>query len=621
MRTWRDSTDGDFGHGDPDVGVVVPSAGIARRDVLLAAGIMPLAAPAFTRVRAQSPYAPPSEVVRSALHIHSSFSEGAGGMTSWGQGKVMASMESHADSLRRLGFDLCMYTDHDHRMAGENYGQVPTPYPRREDLTAPTWAYSGQHLGPGSGGHHFTDAGLEISARADDVGRRSTHLVFASCENKDWNYRATLAGTTVTVSLVAPGAGSAELWILASHRPPRDGRPEGGYSVRYRFTNELSVREIAASGNQAIVTIPVIADEVSSVSVVPVDDLREAFPDLGDLAEDNGLYGIWFGVSSDEGWASAVFSELRVERDTGLAEAIALQQRLLPLVRARHPGITLAQGLEQSYGPHLNWLATDGVTGLKPRASTEWGDYLRSCVELAHAAGGASSFNHMFGANQGPLLPGVERAKKIELVARRLLAHRLYGADLLEVGYNLRGNVDLRAHIEVWDILLAAGVRVFADGVSDNHAGTMASYALAVNTFATDILAPSSDPHIAIPALRAGRAFCSIVGRFGGRLDIVHDGVRMGSTATVTGANVPVTLIAEGLPAGSKIAVRQYGIHPNSPISMRRDPLKFIPYTPTSQDSTRTLRFPARTSYIRFEVLDRDSAIIAFSNPLFLRRA
>lgn len=603
--TWDDLADGCCGHGTEDHD---EHRGITRRGILSAAGIAPLIVGTVPGIAQAGTVTPPG-VQRSALHVHSSFSEGSGGLTAYGDpNKTQASMQSHADSLTRLGYDLVMFTDHDHRMAGENPGATPVKYPSGENFAKPGWAYSTQKLGA-DGSVTFGSSGMRVTVTTGSTP--GTVLSYADCGVTTWNYRSTLAGTMMTLKVVAPEAGWAEFRLLSSHRPAMNGRPEGGYELRYQFNPKARMRDWDIDGTIVTVTIPVAPGKLSTVTLNPTGDFAQAFPDLGGLVQDFGAYGFWFGVGGPARTiASATFVELGIDRGADLDEAILIQRDILAELAPMYPDIRLAQGLEMSYGSHLNWLATDGVRGYKPNGKA-LADYLRSCVKVVAAAGGAASYNHLFGATRGPLLPATDRQAKIDAMCRQMLSTGAYGAHVLEVGYNVRGGVDLAAHVEVWDVMLAAGYRIYADGVSDNHNGTFKSYAGDSNCFATDIIAPSSDPRVAVPALRSGRAFVSMVGRYAGTLDLATDGAVMGGQARVSGTTASIAVTATGL-SGKTVKLVQHAVHGNKKVTRRAAPV----FTKTLSGST-VVDVPARTSYVRAEVWDAKQCV-AFSNPIFL---
>ena len=83
-------------------------------------------------------------------------------------------------------------------------------------------------------------------------------------------------------------------------------------------------------------------------------------------------------------------------------------------------------------------------------------------------------------------------------------------------------------HLALWDILLSAGVKVMANGVSDNHAGTADSWAK-TNRYFTDVISATTDPTTVVPLLAAGRMFVSLRPGYDGMLDLASGGAVMGS--------------------------------------------------------------------------------------------
>ena len=614
---WPDPEHGCCGGAEPEL----PSGSPSRRELLAYAGLSPLLATGFTRFETPGEIPRlerPDSVVRAALHVHSSFSEGAGALKAFGTpGQESASMESHAYSLSTMGFDLCMYTDHDHRMAGANWGATYVPYPTREDFANPGWTYSSQRYGSVAGGHNFGAGGLTVFNRNGLSG--GVTLAYCDSGNKRWTYRTNLGGMTLALAAIAPETGYAEFRLQSSHRPATAGRPEGSYVLRYLLRTDVTERVTEVAGLTVIVSVPAQSGTTTVVPIDPCADLAAAYPDLGIRVHDMSAYGFWFGAGGGpECDNAALFQCLDIARTADVGAALALQRELLGHLQAGYPDIRLVQGLELSYAKHVNWLsnASTDITSTPPTGGS-MSTYLRNSIAMIRAAGGASSYNHLFGATRGPLITGSARTGKIKTTATQLLANRLYGADILEVGYTLRGGMDLAAHLEVWDILLAAGMRVIANGATDNHNGSLSSYARDSNNFATDVLASTSDPALVIPALQQGRAFVSQHGKFGGLLDLSATGAVMGSTVTSPKSTVNVTVTHEGC-SGMSVRVLQYAVHGSTTVNARRAPLKNVSINPGGR-STTALSFQNVNSYIRSEVWSGGKRV-AFSNPLFIRR-
>ena len=291
------------------------------------------------------------------------------------------------------------------------------------------------------------------------------------------------------------------------------------------------------------------------------------------------------------------------------------QRDVIAAVAPRYPGLRIAQAIELSYLQHFNWFPADErPRDLPPQRGMSNTKYHAWLVQQAQATGPVS-FNHPFGATRGPLLTGAARTAAIAQVAANCLGHGLYGASYLEVGYAVRGHIDLDGHLTLWDILLAAGIAVYANGVSDNHNGTLSSWQRDGNRFVTDIIADAAAPSIAVPALTKGRAFVSSLGQYSGMLDLACGAAVMGGVAGASGSPT-VTVTATDVPAGGKVRLLQYAVHGDRHVTTVRAPLTDVAWPGSG---TRTVSVRGAASYVRAEVRDGRGKVVAFSNPLWLR--
>jgi hypothetical protein len=595
--------------------------GLPRRGVLAGMASLPIFA-MLPQSGSRVSGAAAAGVVRSALHVHTSFSEGSSGLKNLASTTTLASMESQVAALAALGADLCFFTDHDHRMGGHHVGMTIKPYPGTEDMTRPHWTYVPDRTASATGGTTaMTTRGLEASVTAGTAP--AWRGMFVDCFPTDRDYRTTMAGMSLAFTLVHLSSGGwTEVRLRASHHPARSGRPAGTYEVHYRFSPTAKTRSVAAQGLAAVVTIPIQPNQSIRSLLTPVTDLRAAFPDLGNLASDNGLYGVWIGAGAPAaGSAKTLVTTMQVTRSLNGAGALSLQHSLMSDLKTLYPSVALGPGLEASYSTHLNLFSPtpSGLTYQPPQPGETKTAYFTRLVRTIHAAGGVASFNHPFGASIGTPLTGTARANLLATVAKQLLANRLYGCEVLEVGYELRGSMDVTGHLDLWDILLSAGIHVMADGVSDDHAGTVSSWTGGTNHYFTDIISSSSDPAQVTPLLGRGRAFVSLRTGFAGMLDLVCDAVRMGGTRTASGTTADVTIIANGLPTNGKLRVQQIRIHGDTtrvtPPARTTDVALDAATLGTGQV---TIRVPNVRSYVRAEVLNSTGTRVAFSNPLWL---
>ena len=116
--------------------------GLRRRDVLAAGLLVPLGVILPAHAGASRAVARSAGVVRTALHVHSSFSEGAGVAKKLTVSAVFAGMHSQVDTLVQLGADLCFFTDHDHIFALESGGISPRSGGPGEGVGSRAWRHS-----------------------------------------------------------------------------------------------------------------------------------------------------------------------------------------------------------------------------------------------------------------------------------------------------------------------------------------------------------------------------------------------------------------------------------------------------------------------------------------------
>lgn len=597
--------------------------GATRRDVLAGMAGLPLV-PLLPELgsRVGSSVEATGGVVRSALHVHTSFSEGGNTLANLASTSTLASMESQVATLAALGADLCFFTDHDFRMAGDNFGMKRTAYPSVEDMTRPHWTYVPDRTASATGGSAaMTTRGLEASVTAGTA--QAWRGMFVDSYPTDRDYRTTLAGVTLAFTLRHLSTGGwTEVRIRTSYHPARGGRAAGSYEVHYLFNPAATTKTVLARGLAAVVTVPVPVNQTQRVVVTPTADLRAAFADLGDLVSDNGLYGVWIGAGAAAGRsASTLVTLMEIKRTLTGSQALQLQHSLMPTLSTLYPSVALGAGLEPSYSTHLNMFSRSpsALTFQAPQPGETKGAYLNRLVRTIHTAGGVASYNHPFGASIGVPLTGSARTDRIAQVARGLFTNRLYGCDVLEVGYELRGSMDVAGHLDLWDVLLSAGLRVMANGVSDDHAGTLSSWTGGTNQYFTDIISTSKDPAQVTPLLGRGRAFVSLRTGFAGMLDLACDGIAMGATRTATGTSADITITADGVPTNGTLRVLQFAIHGDTTRVTRPTPRTNTSYPAIALTGGQiTIRLPNIRSYVRAEVRNSTGKIVAFSNPLWL---
>ena len=158
-----------------------------------------------------------------------------------------------------------------------------------------------------------------------------------------------------------------------------------------------------------------------------------------------------------------------------------------------------------------------------------------------------------------------------------------------------------------------------ADGVSDDHAGTVSSWTGGTNHYFTDIISSSSDPAQVTALLGRGRAFVSLRTGFTGLLDLLCDSTRMGGTRSAPGSTADVTVMANGVPTNGKVRIQQIRVHGDTTRVTAPPRATDVAFDASALGTGQvTVRVPNVLSYVRAEVLNSTGTQVAFSNPLWL---
>jgi hypothetical protein len=576
------------------------------------------------------PGAAPERPWSVQLHVHGPWSEGPG------------SLDSHGREALGLGVDVLWWSDHDFRITSyrhvTRFGfEGPTEPLDRDEAWSP--------LTPNEARRHKRVRPIsrrcipESEARfvAGDAaqGERSLRLSargpgpeFAGCLHSVTADRALATrplASQVALELdvfaesLGPDARAVVELELSEHALPG----LDGYAplvLRY----ELAPEGAEPAGRGAVRALPLAIATGRWVHLrLPVSrDAERTFPEVA--AGDDSLRQIRVGVESRRGaTAAARFDGLRIEQEVAGPAAFDVQREVIERVARARPGLVQLQGVELSYElRHLNVFGAEPLrldydalvresgllAGDPPRVERarfrRWAT--RRAVEIAHARGDVVSYNHPFGVTWAGAEPRQSRAE----VVRSLAAERVYGADLLEVGYRDRGGHDLADHLGVWDDLAGLGLRPVGIGTSDSHGGTWRGDP---NGFVTWIFAASPERAALVEGLRRGRVFFGDPTRFDGSLDLWSasgavmgqivvtdrnaDEVRIDAAGLVPGDLVDV--VVSGAPAARHVAEGER-LHVAHPLALA----------------------PGEDAFVRAEVRDAEGGPRAFSNPIhFVRPA
>ena len=616
---------------------------IARRSVLLASASTPLVLSACSDETeplddaVQSASSSPTKAssakrpVSAAMHVHSSFSEGAG------------SMEAQLAEATRLGIDVLWWTDHDWRMQAVGYWDEVTFEGQSQSRDGKTWRWepqaasantatadyrvppTPQSAGGGSTTPQSAGGGsttLYLSQR-QSAGAAEPYAVKAIADRL--SYRTSLHGQRFGLEVYPEelsDAGFLSFDIVTSYRPDLDGRPAGTYRLSYRFGGSEAPGRVAL-GLVGVITLDAPLGQWSSFTLEPTRDLEALWPDL--VGDDAASFEIKVTVSAGStGTTAGYFGSLTIERaDISGDEPLATQQSLMTHYESDFPQVTQLLGLEISLNnPHIGAYGDDVTIPIAAGGTAEGrapADDSRAVVAQINTNGGIACYNHPFGTSN-KVAPAAQQDDMVRNVATDLVTQRALGCDMVEVGYRARGGADLQAHARVWDACSVAGIFLTGIGVNDNHSGT--GWDTAQNNFVTWIWAAETSSQALIASLRSGHAYFGDPVLFTGSLDLESaSGARMGQAVVSPDHGSTLTVKASDLPADASLEVL---ILPIDLSGSAQAPLDgdYARVTLAASDFTEGMAavpIEASSSAVyRTVVTDATGQTIALSNPIWL---
>ena len=586
---------------------------------------LPLRLPLRSPVRAVT--ADGTSAYSMAMHIHSSFSEQNG------------SMDGHLFQAAKNAVDVLWWTDHDHRMDGIGYRNV-THFTSFSEKGASgqggawnwTLAKSGPNTSASTGGIVSTPCSPH-----DPVKGGALHLVaksssttpakygyFADCHPAGWNYRDNLTGQSLLIDVLLSSGwsnGYLELLVTTSFHPASGSRPAGNYTLSYRFIPGGTTSR-AANGNNGVIKIPVTSIW-QTLTLTPSSDIAKLWPDLD--YRDFAMWELNLSAVSTGDKVQGYFDYLRFKRTISGQALFSQQAAMQAALASKYPGVAQRQGLEVSLLlPHLNWFGPNvTVPSYSGITYSNYQAYLRNTViPQIHATGGLASYNHPYGYDSPPELPQSQQDTMLSQTASTLLANKILGADLLEVGYKLRQGVNVNHHIALWDVLSRNALFLTGNGVSDDHAGTN-WYGIG-NNWVTSVWAASTGMPDLLASLVAGRSWCGSLSKFRGSLDLLVDGsVPMGAVSISSVTSRQLAASATGLPSGAVLQVLQGAVDYAGQNALTANTKLIGSYTPTQLASgqIRQAVDTSAESFLRTQIISNTGgAIIATSNPVWLLR-
>jgi hypothetical protein len=555
------------------------------------------------------------------MHLHGSFSEGVG------------SIDSHSWEATDVGADVIWWSDHDFRIT--SYGHVSTfgfedetePMPtdgrvlaRRKKKNALRKA-----LVPIEGESTATGSSEFVAGDARE-GAKSFRIIatnatpqfagkhFAITADRSLLKRPLAADVTLLLSVFpeqVSGDARPVIEITLSEHPPREGLPFETYHLRYVL--DETVKQPERVGSTFVVPVPFKRGEWNDLALPVSRDAMRGFPFIS--GEDNSLYRIAVGVEARNGATGTTrFDDLRIEQALSGAPTFDRQKRLIDEVARDYPKLRELQGIELSWlGHHLNEFSLDTrpvdyaaleKDRLPDESGPDWRNRLtHRLVDDIHARGGLVSFNHMYGT----MMEGGERRASREDVLDELERERVFGADILEVGYRDRGGHSLEDHLWVWDRLALDGLFLVGTGVSDSHGGPSQRWRTDANNFLSWIYARSPEKADLIAGLRAGRVFFGDIVLFNGTVDLVtRSGARMGQIVVRETPSEDVEVRIDGLKDGDAVRLLAAG----SEIA------RWTASGSSFRETQRVALDPAHPTVVRVEAYAPDGTAKVLSNPI-----
>jgi hypothetical protein len=572
-----------------------------------------------------------------AMHVHTSFSEQDG------------SMEAQLAQAATNSVDVLWWTDHDHRMDGLGYRdtvhfsslteEVPPqsqgkPWRWQKVTHGPLAGQSGGGIvaSPSSPNDPVSGGSLRLTAKSS-TGATAKYGYFANSTHSDWNYRDNLTGQSLKIDVLLAGGwtdGYLEMLIDTSFHQPSGGRPAGQYSLAYRFVPPGRRAGRTAHSNEGVITIPVVPSGRESwytAVITPPVDIAALWPDLD--YRDFGLYELTLSAASTGELVEGYFDYLRFDRTVSGEAAFRQQQSMGSALTGRYPSVAQQQGLEVSFQyPHINWFGPGVVVPQYGELTeSEWHPYLtHTLIPQIHRSGGLVSYNHPFGTSfTTHRLSSTQQREFLVKVATRLLPSgstlAALGTDLLEVGYRLRGGVDLGHHAGLWDIMSRNAVFLTGNGVTDDHYGQ--GWRGLLNNWSTSVWAASTGQPDLVAALAAGRAWSGSMSAYPSSMDLLVDGeIPMGAVSVSGVPNRRLSVTATGLASRGSLQVLQGDVD----YAGKADPAantQVIASYPANDLRGGKASLTVDTTagcFVRTQALDDSGAIVGLSNPVWLLR-
>lgn len=537
----------------------------------------------------------------AGMHVHGSFSEG---QASWSQ---------QCSQAASIGLDVLYPTDHDSRALAVGYVSSFSKIPFNPKSTTGSLR---QQAGNVSGSILTVTAESSASAPASVAMSATTQVMHNQLRRSISGQIFEIAFQNVQIDYPA----TVEIVFALSLHPAQADRPAGSYEIRVRYgaSADDAAFSLEQGGFSGVVSLPTpLNGQVDDHDLTQY--VATLWPEM--LAIDNSSYG--FAVVANSPAAGSVASaslSMTVKRNRIDVNSILEDYAaVFDACRQQNPDLTIYPNFEISNGTnvhHYNYFGVAPRLHRYPDQKTEAIRFAQVTKDI-HSLGGVVSCNHPMGYGTTPLLTGSAATNRRHSVLHFMQSNKIF-PDVLEVGYPLRGNMNVRQHLMLWDTFSRLGRFMTGNGVNDDHDGT--PWSQLTNGFLTGVWAPSVANNDFSAAFRAGRAYFRHAGLWpGGEIDCIVDGaVPMGGVSVGSKSNRSLAVFVNNAPAGGTVRVVTGKVDYQG-----TDPVTTVKAYAASDFAAGPKTYMIDTShscFTRVEVFDAGGNFVGGGNPIWTLR-
>lgn len=221
--------------------------------------------------------------------------------------------------------------------------------------------------------------------------------------------------------------------------------------------------------------------------------------------------------------------------------------------------------------------------------------------------GGITCYNHPFGTARLTVRPNTWQDTYTDQTANYILSVNAFDCDLMEVGYEARGQCDLAHHLSLWDKLTANGLFLYANAVGDRHGGDWFDNENPLNTWVWSETNASED---LIRNMKGGRIYFGNSIRWDGNFYFKIDKAYMGDRFVALNTTpAPLNVVMTNPLSGSIFKYTHGLIQPGINVTYLAKDVVFNPNNPPMIDRSQE-------SFVRITVSDNANKVYVCSNPI-----